>query len=45
MVNELERAWTGVESRDRAFISELVIQGHLRPLIMVCLVSYAITES
>ena len=36
LVNELEQAWTGVEESDRALISDLVLQGHLRLLIMVC---------
>jgi len=44
-VNELEQAWTGVEERDRAFISELDLQGHLWLLIIVCLILCTITES
>ena len=37
LVNELEKAWTGVEESDRAIISKLVLQDHHRLLIMVCL--------
>ena len=37
LVNELEKAWTGVEERDRAIISKLVLQDDLRFLLMVCL--------
>ena len=42
LVNELEEAWTGVEERDRAVISNLVLQDNHRFLIMVCLVRYTI---
>jgi hypothetical protein len=45
LVNELEQAWTGVEESDRSFIRTHVQQGHFRHLIMVCLLSYTITES
>ena len=37
LVNELEKAWTGVEESDRAIISKLVLQDDHRLLIMVCL--------
>ncbi len=42
LVNKLEEAWTGVEERDRAIISNLVLQYDHRCLIMVCLVRYTI---
>ena len=45
LLNEVEHAWTGVEKSDRAFISWLVDQGHLGLLILVCLLSYTVTES
>ena len=45
LLNEIEQAWTGVEKSDRAFISQFVNQGHLALLILVCLLSYTITES
>jgi len=34
LVNKLEEAWTGVEERDRAIISNLVLQDNYRFLIM-----------
>ncbi len=37
LVNELERAWTGVEERDRAVVSNLVLPSNYSFLIMVCL--------
>ena len=37
LVNELEKAWTGMEESDRAIISKLVLQDDLRFLLMVCL--------
>ena len=42
LVNELERAWTGVEETDRAIISKLIPQGNHRILILVCLLQYTI---
>src|SRR5258706_6268761 len=45
LVNELERAWTGVEDSDRAVISNLVPQDNYRALIMVCLVRYTIQKA
>ena len=42
LVNELEEAWTGVEERDRATISNLVLQDKHALLIMVRLVQYTI---
>ena len=44
-MNEIEQAWTSVEESDRAFISQLVEQGHLGLLILVCLLSYTIIAS
>ena len=44
LVDEIEQAWTGVEKRDRAFISKLV-QADLRHLILVCLPRYTNTGS
>ena len=41
-VNKLEEAWTGVEERDRAIISNLIPQGEHAFLIMVRLVRYTI---
>jgi len=38
LVNELEEAWSGVEERDRAIISNLVLRDNHRFLIMVRLV-------
>ncbi len=45
LVNELEEAWTGVEERDRAIISKLVLQTNHRFLIMVRLVRYTILKT
>jgi len=42
LVNELEEAWTSVEERDRAIISNLVRRDNHSVLIMVCLVRYTI---
>ena len=42
LVNELEDAWTGVEERDRAIISNLIPQRKRPFLIMVRLVRYTI---
>ena len=42
LVNELEEAWTGVEERDRAIISNLVPQDKHAFLITVRLVRYSI---
>ena len=42
LVNELEEAWTGVEERDRAIISNLVLQDNHTLLILVRLVRYMI---
>ena len=38
LVNELEKAWTGVEESDRAIISRLVPQDNHRLLLIVCLI-------
>ena len=43
-VNELENAWTGVEERDRAIISNLPSDKH-GCLIMVRLVRYTIEKA
>ena len=37
LANKIEKAWTGVAESDRAIISKLVLQGHHRFLLMVCL--------
>ena len=42
LVNELEEAWTGVEERDRAIFSNLVLPHNHRFLIMVRLFQYTI---
>ena len=42
LVNQLEEAWTGVEERDRAIISNLIPRDNYRFLIMVRLVRYTI---
>ena len=42
LVNELERAWTGVEGTNRAIISKLALQDNHRPLILVCPLQYTI---
>ena len=44
-MNEIEQAWRGVEKSDRTFISQLVQQGHLGLLILVCLLLYTNTAS
>ena len=45
LVNEIEEAWTGVEERDRATISNLVSQNNRRFLIVVRLVRYTIWKA
>ena len=45
MANKLEQAWTGVEERDRAIISELRRQDYHRFLIMVCPLRYTIRKA
>ena len=37
LVDELEKAWTGVEESDRAIISNIVLQDNVIALIIVCL--------
>ena len=44
LVNEVEQAWTGVEEKDRAFISRYGLYGHLRLLMVGPLLSYATAE-
>ena len=44
LVDEIEQAWTGVEERDRAFISKLD-QANVKHLILVCLLRYTNTGS
>ena len=45
LANELEKAWTGVEERDRAIISKLVLQDNHRLLIMVSLLLSTVYEA
>ena len=42
LVNELEEAWTGVEERDRAIISNLIPEYERAFVIAVRLVRYTI---
>ena len=44
-VNEIERAWTGVEASDRAFISKYNSRGHHKILCVGLLLSFAPAEN